>query len=312
MKQCDICKKEIPGEYLNLLCDDCYKTIEEENARIREVDKPETETTEVVSVSDIEIERIESKDDKDILPDSSIKDRNYRENPEKEDKPQWEANLQCFIKTGVFLWHPTRDMYTFIKDYCMTKVLAHPQYPKYIWRPKIVDVGCGTGVGSNILSQEADFIWGLDKNEKTVSLAQQLFTRLKNGIYYSGECRFDHVDFITDTRTFMKFDVVVAIEIIEHVNDWRTFVTNMIQKFDNRSKDVPTEYFISTPNRNNKHIRDDKPYNPFHVREWTQEEMKDALGEYFTNIEFFNSKGEPVGERNDHTPLLAKCSNPKI
>ena len=110
----------------------------------------------------------------------------------------------------------------------------------------------------------------------------------------------------------MKFDVVVAIEIIEHVNDWRTFVTNMIQKFDNRSKDVPTEYFISTPNRNNKHIRDDKPYNPFHVREWTQEEMKDALGEYFTNIEFFNSKGEPVGERNDHTPLLAKCSNPKI
>jgi len=315
-KQCDVCNKEIPQDYQNLLCDDCYVKIEEENKRIQEVDKEEKfEQAETVVVSTEELVNV-TEDIKPKKHDSSILDENYEENPEKEDKPQWEANLQCFIKTGVFLWHPTRDMYTFIKDYCMTKVLAHPQYPKYIWRPKIVDVGCGTGVGSNILSQEADFVWGLDKNEKTVSLAQQLFTRLKNGIYYSGECRFDHVDFITDTRTFARFDIICAIEIIEHVNDWRTFVTNMIQKFDNRSKDVPTEYFISTPNRNNKHIRDDKPYNPFHVREWRSGEGLEALGNYFAKIELFNSKGIPISENEyettNHTPLLYKCSMPKI
>ncbi|MBI4136919.1 class I SAM-dependent methyltransferase [Candidatus Roizmanbacteria bacterium] len=310
MKQCDPCGKEIPEEYLNLLCDECYHKLEIENERLKglaEEDKFKQEAIETVVVSPLEVIPEEQK-----LHDPIISDPAYIENPEKEDKPQWEANLQCFLKTGVFLWHPTRDMYTFIKDYCMTKVLAHPQYPKYIWRPKIVDVGCGTGVGSNILSQEADFVWGIDKNEKTVALAKQLFTRVKNGIYYSGECQFDCIDFIKDNRTFMKFDVVVSIEVFEHIDDWRTFLTNLIQRFDNRSAEVPTEYFLSTPNRNNRHIRKEKPYNPFHVREVTQEEFHAALSQYFNKIEFFNSKGEPVGDRNDHTPLLAKASGPKI
>lgn len=308
-KICDICQKTIPDDYSNLLCDDCYVKLEAENERLKvmaEEDKFKEEQIETIIVSPLEVIPEERK-----KPDSIISDPDYVENPEKEDKPQWEANLQCFIKTGVFLWHPTRDMYTFIKDYCMTKVLAHPQYPKYIWRPKIVDIGCGTGVGTNILSQEADFVWGIDKNEKTLALAKQLFTRIKNGIYYSSECQFDAIDFVKDNRTFMKFDIVVAIEVFEHIDDWKTFLTKMIQ-FDNRSKEVPTEYFISTPNRNNRHIRKEKPYNPFHVREVTQEEYHSALSQYFEKINFFNSKGEPVGDRNDHTPLLAKCSGAKI
>lgn len=318
--ECELCKIKIPPDFVNKLCDDCYKRLEEENQRIQEVDKEEKDIDTVIVSTEELVNNIEPPQTK--KRDSSILDENYEENPEKEDKAQWEANFHCFIKTGVFLWHPTRDMYTFIKDYCMTKVLEHPQYPKYIWRPKIVDVGCGTGCGSNILSQEADFVWGLDKNEKSVQLAQQLFTRQKNGIYYSSECKFDNVDFVSDTRTFMKFDVVVAIEIIEHIDDWRTFVSNMIKHFDNGGKDVKgheaprTEYFISTPNRNNKTIRKDKPYNPFHVREYTAKEFLLALGTFFNNIEFFNSKGEPIPkeeyETTTHTPLLAKCHTPKI
>lgn len=311
MKQCEICASQIPEDYQNLLCDSCYKKQEEENERIKKVD----EEDKIITREDIE-RKEESPATK--KRDSSILDEDYEENPEKEDKEQWEANFKLFIKHDVFLWHPTRDMYTFIKNYCLDRIKEHPQYPKYIWRPKIVDVGCGSGTGSNILSQEADFVWGIDKNEKSVKFATEAFTRLKNGIYYSGECKFDVVDFTKDTRTFMKFDVVVAIEIIEHIDDWRTFITNLITKFDNGGKDVKgnemprTEYFISTPNRNNKSIRKDKPYNPYHVREWTQEEMGLALGNYFEKIEFFKSNGEPVENENNHTPLLAKCSKPKI
>lgn len=310
MKQCEICTKEIPEEYKNLLCDDCYKVMENENERRKSLDEEmKNEPPRIITKADIAAPATKQKD-------PIIQDENYQENPEMEDKPQWEANFNLFKKHTQFIWHPTRDMYTFIKNQCLDRVVNHPQYPKFIWRPKIVDVGCGTGTGSNILSQEADFVWGIDKNEKSIEFAKQMFTRLKNGIYYSSEIKFDCLDIITDTRTFMKFDIVVAIEVFEHIDDWRTFISNLIKHFDNGAKDVkghdcpPTEYFISTPNRNNRHIRKDKPYNPYHVRELSHTEFQTALETYFKKVEIFKSNGEPTNGEMNHTPILAKCSMP--
>lgn len=310
MRVCDLCNAVIPEDYNNLLCDSCYKKIEEDNKRLALL--ADEEKIETVIVSSEEIQREETPA-AEGAHDPVITDPAYKENPEQEDKPQWEANFQLFAKHGYMIWHPTRDMYEFINRYNLDKVLQHPQYPKFIWKPKIVDVGCGTGVGSNILSQEADFVWGIDKNEKSLQFAKQCFSRVKNGIYYSSQVEFDCIDFVKDSRTFMKFDVVVSIEVFEHINDWRTFVKNLIEKFDNRSPHTPTEYFISTPNRNNRHIRNDKPYNPYHVRELSSAEFFNALSEYFSEVYFYNSKGEPIeGIETNHTPLLARASKPKI
>jgi intein/homing endonuclease len=172
---------------------------------------------------------------------------------------------------------------------------------------------CGSGVGSNVLSQEADFVWGIDKNAMSVKFAKEAFERVKNGIYYSSQLTYDNIDIMEDNREVMKFDVVVAIEIIEHIADHRGFLERLIKKFDKRDADDPTEYFISTPNRNNKSIQDDHPKNPFHVKEWTSEEFYNVLSEFFGSIEFMNAKGEPIeGYSTTHTPLLARCKYPKI
>ena len=214
-------------------------------------------------------------------------------------------------------------MYEFIKTYCLDRVTSHPQAgdpkkPKFIWKPKIVDVGCGMGVGSNVMSQEADFVWGIDKNDGSIKFAQQAFSRIKNGIYYSSQVTFDQIDILKDTREFEKFDIVVAIEIIEHIHNTHLFLKTIIEKFTKREKNReymtkdPTEFFISTPNRNNKHIQNEGPKSTYHVREWTQEEFVNLLSEYFHKIEILNAKGEPVGEKTDHTPILAHCSLPKI
>jgi len=252
---------------------------------------------------------------------NGVRNPEYVENPEMDDKPQWEANIVQFSKSGVLLWKQTRTMYTFIKDYCMSRALDHPQYPKFVWKPTIIDVGCGCGVGSNVLSQEADFVWGIDKNKMSVKFAQEAFTRQKNGIYYNSQVTFDNIDIIKDDREFMVFDVVVAIEIIEHVEDYKTFLKN-ICRFAKQKKgtyDVasgPTEFFISTPNRNNQHIRDNKPANKYHCREWTSSEYLAILKERFEKVEFFNSIGAPIPpeeyETTTHTPLIAKASLPKL
>lgn len=309
MKYCEICNLEIPEDYTNLLCDKCYKNAEIENARIKAQQEEEKKSDNMPPKTEEPlVEPIKGQNG----ASTGISDPDYKENPEMEDKEQWKINIMLFDRHGVLLWKPTKQIYTFIKNYCLDKVTQHPQYPKMIWRPKIVDVGCGLGMGSNILSQEADFVWGIDKNRKTVEFAKQAFERVKNGIYYSSEIKFDNIDIMTDNREFMKFDLVVAVEIIEHIADHQTFLTNLIKKFDNKKPENPTEYFISTPNRNNKHIGKDHPTNKYHTKEFTSEEFYDVLSQFFNKIEFFASDGKPTEKTTEHTPLLAKCSSPKI
>lgn len=257
-----------------------------------------------------------------------ISDPAYKENPEADDKDQVLANLAQFIYThrdadhpkgrkgGIMLYYPQRNMYTFIRNYCMRKAMSHPQYPKFLWKPKIVDVGCGSGVGSNIMSQEADFVWGIDKNDFSLEFAKECFTREKNGEYYSPQVTFDKFDLFNDNRQVMAFDIVVAIEVAEHVWDINGFL-NALKRFTKRDKQGrvieanPTEFFISTPNRAHRKLRKDKPENPFHVREWTKTEFTNLLLKHFKQVEILDQKGEPAGDQEDlHQIVFAKCSLP--
>lgn len=284
MKYCEICQTQIPDDFQNLLCLECYKKIEERNSQLA------NQT---------------SKTDATLF---GITEPNYQENPEAEDKEQWETNLELFKRFQKLIFYHPRSMYNFIKDYCLKKVISHPQYPKFIWRPKIVDVGCGIGVGSNIMSQEADFVWGIDKNKNSILFAKEAFTRQKNGIYYSSQISFDVIDIMKDNREFMKFDLVVVIEVIEHIYDTHLFLKNIIDKFDKKNKDEPTEYFISTPNRNSPSLGKKRPNNIYHIREWTKKEFNDLLRKYFESVEFYSWRGVPDPDLNSvETPMLAKC-----
>ena len=322
-KVCDVCKNKVPDSFMNLLCYECYdrqvKEIEmrkkdEEEAKLAVIDVLPQITLPVVPQEESKIEVATRTTPTIPARNNGITDPNYQENPEMEDKNQVAANIAQFNKTGLLLWHSTRMMYEFIKNYCITKSTSHVQYPKFIFKPQIVDIGSGCGVGSNVLSQEADFVWGIDKNENSVKFAQEAFTRVKNGIYYNAQVTFDRIDIMTDNREFQKFDICTIIEVIEHVSDHRTFLTNIIKKFDRRKTGYEaTEYFISTPNRNNKRIQKDRPFNPYHTKEFTSEEFFVVLSEFFTNIKFYSAAGEPIeGITTTHTPLLAQCSGAKI
>ena len=257
--------------------------------------------------------------------DCGILDPAYVENPEMDDKNQILANLAQFIyshdpakkRAGKLLWYPQRNMYTFIRNYARSKIMSHPQYPKQIWKPHIVDVGCGSGVGSNVISQEAHFVWGIDKNEWSIEFAREAFTRERNNIYYSGQVTFDVFDIMVDTRQIAQFDFVVAIEVVEHIKDINKFL-NACKRFTRldkkRSCYVPnaTEFFFSTPNRNFHKIRKDRPENIYHVREYTSQEIVSLLQKHFEGVELMNQKGEliPVDTVVDEV-VLAKCRYPK-
>ena len=344
-KRCERCEVPLPDDFGNLLCPEHYQALVEETATLEKQRKEQMEAELLKNPqSPTHPEAVESLQPapSDTFPVSSrteqasvacdhstcgILDPSYKENPEQDDKDQVLANLAQFIythrdkehpkgrKNGILLYYPQRNMYNFVKNYCMKKAISHPQYPKYIWKPKIVDVGCGSGVGSNILSLEADMVWGIDKNSFSIEFAKEAFTREKNGIYYSSQLTFDEIDLMNDNRQFMAFDVVVSIEVAEHIADIHGYLTQL-KRFTKRDKkgqvikDQGTEFFISTPNRNSPKIRKDRPENIFHVREHTSQEFLALLRRHFENVELLDDKGNPQPDDTQAQIIFCKCSWP--
>ena len=211
---------------------------------------------------------------------------------------QWLRDVEMFRKCGRILYPPTRKMYEYVKNYCIDFVKNNPQYPKFVWKPKIADVGCGGGFGSNILSQEADFVWGIDKDEDSIKFAKEVFTRNKNNIYYTPQVSFEVIDILNEPREIQAFDIVACIEVIEHIPEYEKllFFLKRLCKKDKQGRWIEppdaTKIFISSPNRNHPKIGKDHPKNKRHIREWTPPELYGILTKHFKYVTIMNCEGE--------------------
>ena len=279
-KHCEKCGKEIPQDYVNLLCGGCYAILEAENAK------------------GIPTGSVPSNDG------FRLTEEGYKENEEVGEIDMVSRMHGRFKGIGLVMPVEQRKIYMGLKDYFRTEfVMKNAGYPKFIWKPKVADVGCGLGVGSNILSQEADYVLGLDKNEENVRFAEQLFTRERNNIYHSSQLDFIQSDVYTETREMMKFDIVTCIEVFEHLKDPIPLI-NFIKKLLKPNGKL----FISTPNRNAEKIQNDTPKNEHHVREVTSEKFVAFLKQHFPNVQLLDCDLKPVGEDTRETPIVALCS----
>lgn len=110
----------------------------------------------------------------------------------------------------------------------------------------VLDVGAGSGHGTAILRmQGAEPVLGIDLSPA------------------GGDVQQIPIDLLGDYR----FDFAVAMDVIEHVDDDRSF-------FDHLLRVARQGAFFTTPNWNVWHCQ-----NPFHVREYTPEELIELLGD---------------------------------
>jgi 2-polyprenyl-3-methyl-5-hydroxy-6-metoxy-1,4-benzoquinol methylase len=172
----------------------------------------------------------------------------------------------------------------------------------------VIDVGSGIGIGTNILGWDAMGVWGIDNNPENIKVAKQL--------YETPRIKFDDFDITNPpTRPVATFDVVVCIEVMEHIKDYETALLNLKRFHDPKRRTV---FFISSPNRNNRRLSKEKPENEFHVREWTAREFYDVLTKHFGSVVMYAAalinnftQDETVDGNTPHSPILAKCEFPK-
>ena len=130
----------------------------------------------------------------------------------------------------------------------------------------VLDMGCGTGYGSQFLSEAgARSVLGIDSSKEAVEYARA---------HYAG-ARFSVAD-AARFETDEKFDVAVAFEVIEHTKDHDGFVGSA-----KRALKEGGILVISTPNR-----RENPPgyTNPFHEKELDEAEFRALLEERFGRV----------------------------
>jgi len=82
-----------------------------------------------------------------------------------------------------------------------------------------------------------------------------------------------------------RFDVYVSFENIEHLGDVPQYLAEA-----KRVLKPEGVFLVSTPNRrvtNPRLRRDQKPFNPYHVREYQPEELLTELSAFFPKCELF-------------------------
>ena len=140
---------------------------------------------------------------------------------------------------------------------------------------RVLDAGCGAGYGAADLAAVARRVVGADIAPEAVEFARENY-RLPNLQFEQASCTaLPHAN--------GSFDLIVAFEVIEHLENWRGLLLEA-----RRLLSPGGQFVVSTPNRlYYTESRGAQGANPFHVHEFDCEEFRAELAAVFPDVAMF-------------------------
>ena len=135
----------------------------------------------------------------------------------------------------------------------------------------LLEIGCGEGRGIKYLLPSVRSYTAIDKIESAIRGLRHRFPKAK---FVSG-----HLPPLPFSDS--SFDSIVTFQVIEHIQDDGFFLKEI-----RRVLRVGGIALITTPNRLLSLSR-----NPWHVREYTAEELTSLAGEVFANVQMMGISG---------------------
>jgi len=126
------------------------------------------------------------------------------------------------------------------------------------------------------IKAEPKQMYGFDVDQKAVDICREKFLKHEN-------ISLQQTDGKTIPLDGSQIDVVISLETIEHIDDDASFIHEVA-----RILKPGGLFIVSTPNRlctNPGSSIKDKPWNPFHVREYDPSEFTDLLSKDFEILE---------------------------
>ena len=149
---------------------------------------------------------------------------------------------------------------------------------------KVIDVGCGHGLGSVFLSKYANEIIGVDLDKDLVETNNSNYKKIKN-------LQFKEFDLLKPSKSFVnKFDVVVSMDVIEHFkkNKLGTVVDSYYNLLNSDGFAI-----IGTPNIASRPYASQRRLDT-HEFEFTRDELEKTLLKKFKNVFIFSMTDEVV------------------
>jgi SAM-dependent methyltransferase len=137
---------------------------------------------------------------------------------------------------------------------------------------RVLDAGCGVPYGAALLARSAAQVFALDNSYEPLREGRAEYPG--NVCYLQGDCA--HLPLAAGS-----LDVLVAFEVIEHLENWRGLLEEA------RRVLVPAgQFVVSTPNRLYYGETRETP-NLFHVHEFDFEEFQAELSQVFAHTALF-------------------------
>lgn len=145
-------------------------------------------------------------------------------------------------------------------------VLAYVEAAKII-SGNVLEIGTGSGYGIEMLSSSVDLFLTIDKFESAVG--SKLSQEIENVEFR--QMSIPPLTGLPDNH----FDFVVSFQVIEHIKDDVQYVKEIHRVLKKGGK-----FIVTTPNKNMSLTR-----NPWHIREYTIQELKDLLSIEFSSVD---------------------------
>jgi 2-polyprenyl-3-methyl-5-hydroxy-6-metoxy-1,4-benzoquinol methylase len=137
------------------------------------------------------------------------------------------------------------------------------KFAKSFIRPtsEVMDYGCGIGYGTWMLAPYCEHITGYDKSQDAIDYGNKYYIRENMKIFVRDHPPED-----------MKFDVITAFEVIEHVED----SLDILKRLASCLKD-DGQIVCSVPNELAIHFTKEDPRCEFHFRHFTPETLENLI-----------------------------------
>jgi SAM-dependent methyltransferase len=163
--------------------------------------------------------------------------------------------------------------------------VEYEHWARYRWalqfaRGEILDIACGTGHGSALLS-EGGKVTGVDRDREALAIAQ---SRVRGGRFVMAKCP-------PIPLPDKAFDTVVSLETLEHIAEDEAFVAEIRRVLRSGGALI-----LSTPN-SRVSSPEGEVSNPWHVREYALDDLRALLEPHFDEVDIFAQRHLPTGLR---------------
>ena len=149
---------------------------------------------------------------------------------------------------------------------------AYEQAALYAADKDVLDLGCNTGYGTRVIKASGARVVGVDVSPEAIDIARRQY----------GPAGIDFLCIDGRRLPFsdQSFDLIICFQVIEHIVDLQQFLAEIRRVVRPGGKVI-----FTTPNGPLRLHPGTRPWNQFHVREYSAEELKKLLGRHFSRIE---------------------------